>query len=220
MNERERTRAKILGVLIRDARLYAARSEADCARALNIELDQFSQYEQGEGQISLPELEALAVYLGVSLSHFMGNKTFSNYPLTRYGDFIIDRAEKIREEVIAMRSTAGRSIAELATATGIDAEKLTGFEAGSLVPSYFQLERIAQALNGSVSDFNDPDHPLLTEHEQTQKQRDRFEQMPDEMKAFVTEPINESYLEIALRLSKMDVNSLRTVAENILNITF
>jgi len=36
MNAREQTRAKILGVLIRDARLYRARTEAECAQALNI----------------------------------------------------------------------------------------------------------------------------------------------------------------------------------------
>ena len=61
---------------------------------------------------------------------------------------------------------------------------------------------------------------LLAQHEAEQKIRDRFESLPPEMQKFVTEPINISYLDIAVRLSEMNVNALRTVAENILNITF
>jgi hypothetical protein len=48
----------------------------------------------------------------------------------------------------------------------------------------------------------------------------RFEQLPPDIKAFVVEPINLSYLQTAMRLSELDVDKLRSIAEGILDITF
>ena len=40
------------------------------------------------------------------------------------------------------------------------------------------------------------------------------------MRAFIAEPINRNYIETAMRLSEMDVDRLRLIAESILDITF
>ena len=42
----------------------------------------------------------------------------------------------------------------------------------------------------------------------------------NKMRAFLTNPVNISYLETAKKLSEMDVAKLRQVAEDILEITY
>jgi hypothetical protein len=47
-----------------------------------------------------------------------------------------------------------------------------------------------------------------------------FLQLPDEIQAFVCKPVNRPYLELALKLSNMSTDKLRSVAEGLLDITF
>ena len=46
-----------------------------------------------------------------------------------------------------------------------------------------------------------------------------FTDLPLEMQAFISKPINMPYLELAQRLSEMSVDRLRGVAEGLLEIT-
>jgi hypothetical protein len=43
--------------------------------------------------------------------------------------------------------------------------------------------------------------------------------MPEAMRHFVSVPVNQSYIELAMRLSQMGTGELRGIAEAILNIT-
>src|SRR5579885_705184 len=70
-----RIRAKMVGFLLMDARLKAGRSVEDCARILQISPEQVEQWEFGDESPSLPQLELLAFYLGIPVSHFWGMDT-------------------------------------------------------------------------------------------------------------------------------------------------
>ena len=70
--ESYRIRNKMLGVLIRDARLNAARTVEDCARLLNVDTQTVEAWEYGDAAPTLPQLELLAYYLDVPVSHFTG----------------------------------------------------------------------------------------------------------------------------------------------------
>ncbi len=63
-------RRKILGVLLQGARLKVGRTKKECAQALGIRPSLITAYEEGRKDISLPELEVLAYFLGVPLMHF------------------------------------------------------------------------------------------------------------------------------------------------------
>ncbi len=63
-------------------------------------------------------------------------------------------------------------------------------------------------------------HGPLGRHEAERKLHRQFKQMPPDMQAFLINPVNIPYLETAKKLSEMDVEKLRQVAENILDITF
>jgi len=69
-DEAYRIRSKMLGVLIRDARLYASRAVEECAQILQVTPELFEQWEHGEAVPDLPQLELLAYYLDVPVNHF------------------------------------------------------------------------------------------------------------------------------------------------------
>jgi hypothetical protein len=46
-----------------------------------------------------------------------------------------------------------------------------------------------------------------------------FLKLPDEVRAFVSKPVNRPYLELAQRLSSLSTEELRSVAEGLLEIT-
>ena len=60
----------------------------------------------------------------------------------------------------------------------------------------------------------------LGRHEAKQKLERQFNRMSPEMQEFLINPVNVAYLETAKKLSEMDVERLRQVAENILEITY
>ena len=70
-------RAEILGGLIKDAREYGGRTQKDCATVLGITPDKYRQAEAGKYAISLPELEALALYLDIPMGYFWGSEPLS-----------------------------------------------------------------------------------------------------------------------------------------------
>jgi len=221
MNEFDRTRAKILGVLILDARLHAGRTQEDCGRLLGLSAGEFNAIEMGDATPTLPQLEALAMYLNVSLNHFWGDTTINKPRRTEYDDVIVERNQKIGQLLVQAREKSSRSVQDLAMEIKVSPTRIQAYEAGTEAIPLFQLERLARYLGHSLNYFMSGDeYKLLAQHEAEQKLRDRFESLPPEMQKFVTEPINISYLDIAVRLSQMNVNALRTVAENILNITF
>ena len=44
-------------------------------------------------------------------------------------------------------------------------------------------------------------------------------ELPAELQAFVSQPVNRPYLELAIKLSSMSSDKLRSVAEGLLDIT-
>jgi transcriptional regulator with XRE-family HTH domain len=220
MSELDLTRAKNLGTLIRDARRQAGRSLADCAQVIGVSEAEFEQAEEGEYVLSLPDVEVLAMYLQVPMAHFWGNESTSHTHRTDYSDFVFLRRRIIGALLRQARLQANRSIQELADDIGATTEWINACETGTESIPLFELEAMGKALGVTLDYFSDTLHGPLAEHEAEQKLRRRFDRLPPEVQAFVTEPINFSYLETAIRLSEMDVTRLRRIAEGILDITF
>src|SRR5579859_2985310 len=82
-NELYIVRARILGILIRDGRLIKGLSEEQCAEELEVSPDTFRAWELGEQSPTLPQLEMLAFFLGVPVSHFWETKTITAQPQSR-----------------------------------------------------------------------------------------------------------------------------------------
>ena len=53
----------------------------------------------------------------------------------------------------------------------------------------------------------------------SQKAMEKFLELPHEIQTFVCQPVNRPYLELAMKLSEMSKDRLRSVAEGLLDIT-
>ena len=216
-------RTKKLGVLIRDARLSARRNVQECAEAIGVRPGIFRAYEEGAKAPSLPELESLVYYLDLPLDHFWSReiKSTSTQPHQKLDvpRLLAIRQRKIGALLRQERMNASISIRNLADRTGIASSRIKAYELGERAIPLPELEVLVSTLGGRIESFFDNSGPigqwLLSE--ETVKQ---FLEMPVELRQFVSAPINRPYLELAMKLSGMSRDKLRSVAEDLLDITF
>src|SRR5258706_3521262 len=105
-------RARILGVLIRNARQANGKSQIEVAGELKISEDRVRDWEYGRVAPSLPELEMLAYSLGIPVSQFWSTKTLSGQEEARDAP-PVDEYESLRDRVIGTLLTLARKDAKL-----------------------------------------------------------------------------------------------------------
>jgi transcriptional regulator with XRE-family HTH domain len=215
-------RTKKLGVLIRDARLAARRSVQECAEAVGIKPGIFRAYEEGTKAPSLPELETLVYYLDLPMDHFWGKATKSEGP-ARHTKLDLSALLAVRQRKIGAllrqeRMKSSISIRNLANETGIVSSRIKAYELGERPIPLPELEVLVRTLGGRVETFFDRNGPIgqWMISEETIK---HFLEMPMELREFVVMPVNRPYLELAMKLSNMSKDKLRSVAEDLLDIT-
>jgi transcriptional regulator with XRE-family HTH domain len=215
-------RAKKLGVLMRDARFRVDKSAEECSQAIGVSKTTLEAYEFGEQSPSLPELELLAYYLEVPLEYFWGSEL---KPAKGKPDksLEVERILAVRRRVIGAnikkaRIDSGLSIEQLAEETNIEVGRIDAYEMGGNPIPLPELEVMAIAVNVPIKDFLDRHGPAGAWFIQ-KRAIDDFMDLPVELQEFVSMPVNRPYLEIAQRLSEMDVEKLRAVAEGLLEIT-
>jgi transcriptional regulator with XRE-family HTH domain len=215
-------RTKKLGVLIRDARLAARRSPDECARAMGITRGMLRAYEEGRRAPSLPEVESLAYFLKLPMDHFWGKSTVSEEPPQAEPADATQLAQ-LRQRMIGAllrqeRNTASLSIKTLSQDTGIPGARIKAYELGERPIPLPELEALVNSLSTRVETFFDQGGPIgkwMTE----QRAMKQFMELPPELQAFVSQPVNRPYLEIAVKLGSMSSEKLRSVAEGLLDIT-
>jgi transcriptional regulator with XRE-family HTH domain len=215
-------RRRILGVLIRDARQAAGKTVEECAGALGVSAQAFTDWEYGEASPSLPQVEVLAYILDVPVSHFWGTKTIAATQEERHvptDDYIELRNRIIGALLRRARKEGQFSQQELAARVGVPGEAIERYEFGQWAIPLTELTSMASATNVPLSYFLEETNRVgewLTLGENFK----RFCEMPAEMRSFVAQPVNRAYLELAMRLSRMSVEELRGIAEGILSITY
>ncbi len=220
MSEVDPNRAKLLSDLMQEAREQAGRSQEECAQVLGISAEEFANLEASPAELTLPQIETLAMALKVPMSHFWGS--LDSREADRQPDFELYRS--LRQRIIGLhlyqaRMQAGRSSQDLAADLDLPVETITAYETGRKPIPYFEVEQLSHNLGVPLTYFTEETHGPLASHESKMHMQQRFEQLPPEIKAFVVEPVNLSYMETALRLSELDVDRLRGIAEGILEIT-
>jgi transcriptional regulator with XRE-family HTH domain len=214
-------RARIVGVLIRDARLARGRTVEACAEALAIAPETLVAWELGEATPDLPVLEILANYLDVPISHFWSTQTLTRDGKT--GFFAQEEYVALRQRIIGLllrkaRTDAGLSLEDLATRSGLSAEQLNAYELGQQPIPLVELMTLASATNVSLRYFLDEASRIGRWLEQ-QEDFKRFSEMPDAMRAFLSNPVNASFVELAMWLRQLDVDELRGIGEMVLTLT-
>lgn len=216
-------RSKTLGLLIRDARTTARRSVTECAQAVGVKPGLFRAYEEGRKAPSLPELEALVYFLDLPIDHFWSKEIKSGKPLPHENldlpKLLAVRQRKIGALLRQERMNASISIRNLAHETGISGARIKAYELGERPMPLPELEALVKSLGGRVESFFDRTGPIGQWLMNEEAIRD-FLELPLELRQFVAMPVNRPYLELAMKLSNMSRDKLRSVAEDILDITF
>ncbi len=218
--ESYRLRSKMLGVLIRDARLNAARTIDDCARLLSIEPSIIESWEYGETAPTLPQIELLAYYLDVPVSHFWSLKTLDQ-----------DKAEKVaaQSEYMALRDRMigallqqarqerDLSHEDVAQQAQIPVEAIQAYEIGETPIPMHQLAVIANIVNKNV-DFFLETSSYVGELLRMREEWKHFSDLDPEIREFAANPLNIGFIQIAITFSKLSADKLRLAAEGMLEI--
>jgi transcriptional regulator with XRE-family HTH domain len=215
-------RAKKLGVILRDARQKSHRTAEECARAVGVDLSTYEEFEMGEKSPSLPEMEALALFLNIPYEVLAGDHLL----VESDGSVTPERLQKViglRQRIVGAlvrqaRLEAGISLQELAEKTWSSPTLLESYELGETAIPLPDLELLASILDLPLRNLRDQKGFVAALSTQ-QTAAQQFLDLPAELKAFVAKPVNQPYLELAKRLSEMNVEKLRAVAEGLLEIT-
>ena len=215
-------REKKLGLLIRDARMAERRSIKECADAIGIKPGVFRAYEEGRRAPSLPELEALVFFLKIPISQFWGNETVSDAPEPLSHEDVTQlialRHRMIGALIRQERTKANMSIRHLSSETGISQSRLKSYELGERTVSVPELESILAVMGSRIENFFDQSGPV-GEWMTTQLAMQKFMDLPKDFQDCVCQRVNLPYLELAMKLSSMSRDKLRSVAEGLLDIT-
>jgi transcriptional regulator with XRE-family HTH domain len=215
-------RQKITGVLLRQARLAAGKSLKECGEIVGFSSSALSAIERGKRSISLPELELLAYYLGVSLNELLNDQKPSSSPPAE----TLPRAEllMLRHRIIGALLRQARfeqdlTQAELAKKVGVSKRRLSQYELGQKPVPIVELEVLAETLGMPLTHFLDEGIGPIGEQQQREKEWQQFVTLPPEVRTFVLQPTNLSYVQLAMQLSAVPADGLRNIAASLLDIT-
>lgn len=218
--ESYRIRSKMLGVLIRDARLNAARTVDDCARLLSVQPELIEAWEYGDESPNLPQLELLAYYLDVPVSHFWALETLENdrsQKMSTQQHFIELRQRMIGALLRQAREEAQISLEEIAESSNIPVEQIQQYEMGEVPIPMSELSVLAFAVKRNLNYFLETTSyigELLKMREEWQQ----FMDLDDDVREFAANPLNVAFIRIAMSFSKLPASEIRKAAEGLLEI--
>src|SRR5690606_3999777 len=113
-------------------------------------------WEFGDSVPSLPQLELLANYLGVPISHFWGMETISDSRANRTDpqqEYLALRDRMIGALLRQAREDGNLSLEQVSEASSIPAEQIERYELGEVPLPIHELTVLANAVNRNVSYF-------------------------------------------------------------------
>lgn len=214
-------RARMLGVLIRDAREATGFSLEALAQAINVTPDVIQAWEYGYDVPSLPQVELLAYHLEVPISHFWGTQTFAHQRAQRHID--TEEYNNVRNRMIGLmvksaRESKGIEESDLAEAVGISPEYLAAYEDGSAPVPMTVLVSISSQLGVNLAHFLD-DHGRVGAFLEIREAIELFAEMPEDVRDFLSKPSNQVYIRAAMALAGIETDNLRSLAESLIDIT-
>ena len=215
-------RRKILGVLLQGARLKAGRTKKECADVLGVTPGILSAYEEGRRDVSLPELELLAFYLHVPVSSFWegDDESLVSPDLPPSAQMIPLRNRIIGALLRAAREQKGKTQKNLAEVLGCTPRRIGRFELGETPILLTQLEALANELDVPLSYFLDEGVGTVGERTLQDRQLEAWKILPEDVREFVVQPSSLTYLRVAMHLAEMPPETIRKLAEGLLEITY
>jgi|JFJP01.1.fsa_nt_gi transcriptional regulator with XRE-family HTH domain len=223
-SEKTTLNQKILGVRVRQARLRTGLSLNEVAQALGVSTEVVSKIEAGDHAVTLPQLEVVALICNMPVLNF-----WSDLPTEDKRRYPTVDAIAFRQRIIGLllrkvRTEAGRSEEDLAKQLAIPASQITQYELGQVEIPVIQLEALAHYFNVPINYFLDNSLALsdanLSQKWTPLEEIIQFSQFPPDVREFLANPANLLYINIAMRLGELSVDTLRGLAEGLLEVTY
>ncbi len=217
-------RNRIIGILVKRARLGAGKSQRECGEFLGCSPFVFSQYERGRKGMSLPQLEALAYFLDVPAASLWDEASPEPDDPSAV-TLPMEQMLLLRRKILAVqfrqcRLKAGLTQKELGELLVCSANMISQYERGKREIPLAELEIAAEQCGQRLDSFLDDETIPLGRVQRDRLTLAQLNELPPDVRDFVLRPTNALYLRIAMLLSAMKVDSLRQIAETILDITY
>jgi transcriptional regulator with XRE-family HTH domain len=219
-------KAKQLGIKLANFRQQRGLSIKELSHRSGLPYHKLEHSEHGESSLSLPQLELVGLSLGVAVNEIFSNNLekaeippISEHDQKNYSS-VRDRV--IGLQVFKQRTEKAISPRALAQKCEITPEELNEYESGEKSIPLPMLELLCKALEINLTELISKNISVPgTVKENTAVEKSNFpNNLSVELRAFIDNPSNLPYLELARRLSTMDAVKLRSIAEGLLEITY
>jgi transcriptional regulator with XRE-family HTH domain len=213
-------RSKMLGAMLREARLDSGKSIRESAELLGISPSTMSSYEHGRKSVSLPELEVLAYTFDVPVRAFWSQDipVVDSRPALDAAGAIPLRNRMIGVLLRLQRQEAELTQAELAERTGLPASRISAYERGKRSVPLPELEVLAASLGHQVEDYQDMDGPI-GRWARRNRAFESFSGLPVALQTFVSDSHNQRFLDLAMNLSQLPSDRLRSISRALQDVT-
>lgn len=207
---------KIIGVLLRAARERSHRTLKQVAQRLGVSKARVRAYESGAREISLPELEIMALYFQVPLSYFIDpdSKVQEDRPTPPLPEELKSLRLMIGTRLKQARLAANKSREECAEVAQIKPSIMARYERGLADISIFELERLGSFLSVNLFYFLQNHHVEPVDVLDLEK----LAQMPKDVRIFALNADNLPYLRIAQKFRDLPHDKVKELGEIFLNV--
>jgi transcriptional regulator with XRE-family HTH domain len=214
-------RKKMVGVLMRNARLRSSLSIKEVAGITGFSTGAISDHEYGRRDISLPQLEVLAHLYRVPIAYFWDeNALDENGERALPVDEVVGLRRRILGTLLRQaRMEAGHSQSELARHLDCPPARIFNYEFGRADIPLIELEQLARILEVPMSYFFDKGIKSNGDQVPDYDELSRLAELPEDVRRFMLHPGNLLYVRIAMQLNTLSANTLRRLGEGLLDIT-
>ena len=190
-------RNRMLGIQVKKNRFQLNLSIEQLAKTCDIPVSDIELYESGQTSIPLPVLLKISEVLHLPYEKIQAVATSV---IEETEEFIVSQSEEVTLQQEPEPSFTGDST-----------------ETDSLPPldEVIPTEPVPEAVSITNTESDLVDETPVS----NQTFNAAFPDMSDELREFIQKPVNIPYLELALKLSRMDAKKLRDIAESLLEIT-
>lgn len=153
-SDKQVIRQKIVGTLVKHVRQTSGRSQRELAASLRVSTYRFRQYEYGERDLLLPQLETVAELCNVPLGYFFDDQT----SLADHEVEILHTKPRLERKIVGALIRKARLDADMtqtacAERLGISPRRFAQYEYGEAEIAPAELETLARFLGVPVSDL-------------------------------------------------------------------
>ena len=170
---------------IHQIRIITKRSIHDCASFLSLSPSEFLEFEQGTSFLSLPQIELLAVFLGVPVSKLFEEDLDDKHQLLIQDRDLHHRYQLIRQKMIQAKITCGQkeknlSLVDLHQITQIPVNTLESYLHNAMPIPVHHLLLILHALEKPIDQFVNLDIQNGQDNHQSENATNWQPEFPDE----------------------------------------